>query len=225
MIVDPEVLGARIGYRFRDPGLLRRALTHRSFGATHNERLEFLGDSVVNCAIALELFEKFPDLSEGELSRLRANLVNQQALHRIASQLDLGRQLLLGEGEIRSGGASRPSILADGVEALIGATVLDGGFAAAQAVVKRLFATDLAAIDPKVSGKDAKTMLQEFAQGRGMALPAYTLLATLGHAHAQTFEVQCVLEECGIQTRGQGSSRRAAEQDAARKAYEQVSGK
>ena len=222
MSVDPETVSARIGHRFRDPGLLRRALTHRSFGATHNERLEFLGDSVVNCIVALELFEKFPDLSEGELSRLRANLVNQQALHRIATELDLGRQLLLGEGEVKSGGASRPSILADGVEALIGAALLDGGFAAAQAVVRRLFAADLAAIDPTVSGKDAKTMLQEFAQGRGMALPVYTLLATLGHAHAQTFEVQCALDECGIRTEGQGGSRRAAEQDAARKAYDQA---
>lgn len=220
--MDPDAVSASIGYRFRDPGLLRRALTHRSFGASHNERLEFLGDSVVNCAVALELFEKFPELSEGELSRLRANLVNQQALFRIANSLDLGRQLLLGEGELKSGGASRPSILADGIEALIGAAMLDGGFAAAQAVVRRLFATALATIDPKVSGKDAKTMLQEFTQGRGMPLPVYSLLATGGHAHAQTFEVQCTLEEFGVQTKGQGGSRRAAEQDAARKAYEQV---
>lgn len=219
-IVDPETVSTRIGHRFQDSGLLRRALTHRSFGAVHNERLEFLGDSVVNCAIALELFEKFPELSEGELSRLRANLVNQQALHRIAIELRLGEHLLLGEGELKSGGASRPSILADSVEALIGATMLDGGFNAAQTVVRRLFAGDLAAIDPTVSGKDAKTMLQELAQGRGMALPAYTLLATRGHAHAQTFEVQCVLEGCGIRTEGEGNSRRAAEQDAARKAYE-----
>lgn len=220
--MDLESVSARIGHRFHDSGLLRRALTHRSFGAVHNERLEFLGDSVVNCTIALELHQKFPALSEGELSRLRANLVNQQALHRIALDLGLGEHLLLGEGELKSGGAARPSILADCVEALIGATMLDGGFSAAQTVVRRLFAGDLAAIDPTVSGKDAKTMLQEFAQGKGMALPAYTLLATLGHAHAQTFEVQCVLEGCGIRTEGQGNSRRAAEQDAARKAYDQV---
>lgn len=220
--VDPDTVSTRIGHRFHDSGLLRRALTHRSFGATHNERLEFLGDSVVNCAIALELHQKFPELSEGELSRLRANLVNQQALHRIALGLGLGEHLLLGEGELKSGGAARPSILADCVEALIGATMLDGGFNAAQTVVRRLFAGDLAAIDPRVSGKDAKTMLQELAQGKGMALPAYTLLATHGHAHAQTFEVQCVLEGCGIRTEGQGNSRRAAEQDAARKAYEQA---
>jgi ribonuclease-3 len=220
--VDPDIVSARIGYCFKQPGLLQRALTHRSFGATHNERLEFLGDSIVNCAIALELFEKFPELSEGELSRLRANLVNQQSLHRIALELRVGEHLLLGEGEVKSGGAARPSILADSVEALIGATLLDGGFGAAQTVVRRLFASDLAAIDPKVSGKDAKTLLQEFAQGKGMALPVYTLLATRGHAHAQIFEVQCTLDGCDVRTEGQGVNRRAAEQDAAKKAYAQA---
>ncbi len=218
----PETVGAQIGHQFRDPELLRRALTHRSFGATHNERLEFLGDSIVNCVIALALFEKFPGLSEGELSRLRANLVNQQTLHRIAVGLGLGVHLRLGEGEAKSGGASRPSILADTVEALVGAAMLDGGFAAARGVVDRLFAGELAAVDPSASGKDAKTMLQEFAQGKGMPLPVYTLLATRGHAHAQTFEVQCTLEGCGVRTEGRGNSRRAAEQDAARKAFEQA---
>lgn len=177
---------------------------------------------MVNCTVALELFEKFPELSEGELSRLRANLVNQQTLHRIALDLKLGGQLLLGEGELKSGGVSRPSILADSVEALIGAVLLDGGFDAAQSVVRRLLAGDLEQIDPSVSGKDAKTLLQEFAQGKGMALPVYTLLATRGHAHAQTFEVQCLLEACNIRTVGQGGSRRAAEQDAAGRAYEQA---
>lgn len=220
--MDPEAVSARTGYRFREQGLLRRALTHRSFGATHNERLEFIGDGIVNCVVALELYEKFPDLSEGELSRLRANLVNQQVLHRIALDLRLGEQLLLGEGELKSGGSARPSILADSVEALIGATLLDGGFGAAQTVVRRLFAAELAQIDPKVSGKDAKTLLQEFAQGRGMPLPVYSLLATRGHAHAQSFEVQCFLEACNIRTEGRGGSRRAAEQDAAGKAYEQA---
>lgn len=220
--MNTETVSTRIGHRFREPALLRRALTHRSFSAGHNERLEFLGDSVVNCAIALELHQKFPELSEGELSRLRANLVNQHALHRIAIELELGEHLLLGEGERRSGGAARPSILADSVEALIGAVMLDGGFDAAQSTVRRLFAADLAAVDPSVSGKDAKTLLQEFAQGKAMALPVYTLIATRGHAHAQTFEVQCLLEECAIRTEGEGNSRRAAEQDAARKAYQLV---
>lgn len=223
MNVDPHDVGGRIGHRFNDPELLQRALTHRSCGAVHNERLEFLGDSVVNCGIALELHGRFPDLSEGELSRLRANLVNQDALHRIALEINLGDTLLLGEGELKSGGARRPSILADAVEALVGAVMLDGGFAAAQAVIRKLFAGSLSAIDPQDTGKDPKTLLQEFAQGKGMPLPGYTLLATLGRAHEQTFQVQCALESMGIQTEGVGTSRRAAEQDAARKAYKLAS--
>jgi ribonuclease-3 len=216
--VDPDAVSGSIGYRFQDPGLLRRALTHRSYGTDHNERLEYLGDSIVNCIIALELYGRFPALSEGELSRLRANLVNQQSLLGIAQQMRIGDHLLLGEGEIKSGGAQRPSILADSVEAILGAVMLDGGFAAAQAVVRRLFAGSLAVINPNVSGKDAKTMLQEFTQGKGIALPVYTLLGTQGHAHAQTFQVQCTVDELNIRTEGQGASRRAAEQDAAGKA-------
>lgn len=222
--MDPEKFSARIGHRFSDPALLRLALTHRSFGVPHNERLEFLGDSIVNCVIALELCARFPDLSEGDLSRLRANLVNQQSLYRIALDLDLGGQLRLGEGELKSGGAARPSILADGIEAITGAVMLDGGFEAARALVLKLFAASLAATDPRTSGKDPKTLLQELAQGRHMALPVYTLLATRGHAHAQTFEVQCELAGCGIRTEGSGGSRRAAEQEAARKAYELAAG-
>lgn len=216
--MNPDTVSGNIGHQFRDPGLLRRALTHRSYGADHNERLEYLGDSIVNCVIALELYERFPGLSEGELSRLRANLVNQQSLHGIAQQLRIGEYLLLGEGELKSGGAQRPSILADSVEAILGAVMLDGGFTAAQDVVRRLFAGSLAGINPNVSGKDAKTMLQEFTQGRGIALPVYTLLGTQGHAHAQTFQVQCAIDELKIRTEGQGASRRAAEQDAAGKA-------
>ncbi len=219
MNVDPGDVSQRIGHRFSDPELLRRALTHRSYGVVHNERLEFLGDSIVNCAIALELHGRFPNLSEGELSRLRANLVNQDALHRIALAINVGDALLLGEGELKSGGARRPSILADAVEALVGAVMLDGGFSAAQAVIKKLFADSLSAIDPEDTGKDAKTLLQELAQGKGMPLPSYILLATLGRAHEQTFQVQCVLEVMDIRTEGTGTSRRAAEQDAARKAY------
>lgn len=216
--MDFDAVSGRIGYRFRDSGLLRRALTHRSYGADHNERLEYLGDSVVNCIIALELHGRFPALSEGELSRLRANLVNQNSLFGIAQQMRIGEHLLLGEGELKSGGAQRPSILADSVEAILGAVMLDGGFAAAQDVARRLFADSLAAINPDISGKDAKTMLQEFTQGRGIALPVYTLLGTQGHAHAQTFQVQCVIGELNIRTTGRGSNRRAAEQDAAGKA-------
>lgn len=216
--MNPDTVSGNIGHQFRDPGLLRRALTHRSYGADHNERLEYLGDSIVNCVIALELYERFPGLSEGELSRLRANLVNQQSLLGIAQQLRIGEYLLLGEGELKSGGAQRPSILADSVEAILGAVMLDSGFAAAQSVVRRLFAGSLAAINPNVSGKDAKTMLQEFTQGRGITLPVYTLLGTRGHAHAQIFQVQCTIDELKIRTEGQGASRRAAEQDAAGKA-------
>jgi ribonuclease-3 len=216
--VDPAQVSGRVGHVFRDPALLRRALTHRSFGADHNERLEFLGDSVVNCLIALELYERFPGLSEGELSRIRANLVNQQSLQAIAREIGLGEQLLLGEGEVKSGGAQRPSILADAVEAIVGAVALDGGFTAAQQVVRRLFGAAVAAVNPGASGKDAKTRLQEFTQGRGLPLPIYTLLGTHGQAHAQLFEVQCVIEKLGIRTEGRGSSRRAAEQEAAGKA-------
>lgn len=216
--MDHGLISNRIGYAFREPALLRRALTHRSFGADHNERLEYLGDSVVNCLVALELYERFPRLSEGELSRIRANLVNQQALQGIAINMGLGEQLLLGEGEVKSGGAARPSILADAVEAVIGAVAIDGGFPAAQQVVRRLFGENLAAINPGVSGKDAKTRLQEFAQGRGLPLPVYTLLGTHGQAHAQSFEVQCAIADLDIRTEGRGGSRRAAEQDAAGKA-------
>lgn len=217
-VVDPALIGGRVGYAFRDSSVLRRALTHRSFGADHNERLEFLGDSVLNCLVALELYERFPQLTEGELSRIRANLVNQQSLQGIASGIGLGEQLLLGEGELKSGGASRPSILADAVEAVIGAAVVDGGFPAARQVVRTLFDRSLVAVNPQASGKDAKTRLQEFAQGRGLPLPVYTLLGTRGQAHAQSFEVQCAIDELGIRTEGRGGSRRAAEQDAAGKA-------
>lgn len=217
-----QALEDRLGYRFRDAALLRRALTHRSHGQPHNERLEFLGDSVVNCAVALELHQRFPDLSEGELSRLRANLVNQSSLHTIALALDLGDALRLGEGEVKSGGAQRPSILADALEAIAGAMLLDGGFPAVQLLVRGLFSDALAAIDPAASAKDAKTLLQELLQGRGLALPVYTLLATRGQAHAQTFEVQCQVESLGIRTEGSGGSRRAAEQEAARRARHQL---
>jgi ribonuclease-3 len=220
--VAEQGLEERLGYHFRDADLLRRALTHRSHGQPHNERLEFLGDSVVNCAVALELHQRFPDLSEGDLSRLRANLVNQSSLHGIALGLQLGEVLRLGDGELRSGGAQRPSILADALEAIAGAALLDGGFPAVQSVVRRLFSGALSTIDPRASAKDAKTLLQELLQGRGLALPVYALLATRGQAHAQTFEVQCQVEPLGIRTEGSGGSRRAAEQEAARKAYQEL---
>jgi ribonuclease-3 len=213
-------LAATTGYLFGNAGLLRQALTHRSFGAPHNERLEFLGDGVLNCIIAAVLFERFPQLPEGELSRLRASLVNQHSLHATAQQVGLGSHLLLGEGELKSGGAQRPSILADALEALIGAVFLDGGFDVARAVVLRLFEQPLKIADPQTLDKDAKTLLQELLQARRMALPQYTVIATAGEAHEQSFRVECAIPELNIRTHGEGSSRRSAEQAAARRAYD-----
>jgi ribonuclease III len=218
--MDLEGFGLRIGHCFSDIELLRRALTHRSYGAAHNERLEFLGDSVVNCAVALELYRKFPRLAEGELSRLRANLVNQQSLAAIAVRFEFGERLYLGEGELKSGGARRPSMLADAVEAVIGAAFLDGGFEAAGKVVRALFGSALDTIDPVASGKDPKTLLQEHLQARKIALPLYTVIATRGEAHEQQFQVECAIPDLGVRTLGEGASRRSAEQEAARLAYE-----
>jgi ribonuclease-3 len=215
-----RTLADATGYSFGNADLLRHALTHRSFGPAHNERLEFLGDGVLNCVVAAVLFERFAQLPEGELTRLRASLVNQQSLFETAQQIDLGRHLLLGEGELKSGGAQRPSILADALEALIGAVFLDGGFAAARALVLRLFERPLAAADPQSVGKDAKTQLQEFLQARRIALPQYTVIATAGEAHEQSFRVECAIPELSIRTQGEGSSRRSAEQVAARRAYD-----
>ncbi len=218
--MDPATLTRIAGYRFGNPDLLRQALTHRSYGASHNERLEFLGDGVLNCVIALELYNLFPQVAEGDLSRLRANLVNQHSLYDIAQQVDLGACLLLGDGELKSGGAQRPSILADTLEALIGAAFIDGGFGAARQLVLQLFGSALAAADPLTLGKDAKTLLQEFLQARRMPLPQYSIMSTAGEAHEQTFRVECTVPELKIRTQGEGTSRRAAEQVAARRAYD-----
>jgi ribonuclease-3 len=218
--MDLEGFCLRIGYRFTDIELLRRALTHRSYGASHNERLEFLGDSVLNCVVALELYEKFPQLPEGELSRLRANVVNQQSLAAAAQKIALGSELHLGDGELRSGGARRPSILADSAEAVIGAVFLDGGFQAARAATRNLLGEVLDTIDPATSGKDPKTLLQEYLQQHKFALPQYAVVATRGEAHEQQFQVECVIPDLGIRSQGEGASRRSAEQEAARQAYE-----
>ena len=214
-----------IGYVFSSRSIQDQALTHRSFGAVHNERLEFLGDSVLNCVIAQALYERFSEVREGDLSRLRANLVRQETLAEIAQRLGLGEQLRLGEGELKSGGFRRPSILADALEALFGAVFVDGGFEQARKTILRLFEPFLAHLDPRHSGKDAKTALQEFLQGRRLALPQYQLRATHGEAHAQEFEVECLVPELGISTVGRGQSRRAAEQEAARRALEQTGAK
>jgi ribonuclease-3 len=215
MPLDVGQLESRLGHTWLDRELLVQALTHRSFGARNNERLEFLGDGVLNCVVGLMLYRQFPDLPEGRLSRLRANLVNQDTLHEIAQDLDIGSHLRLGEGELKSGGAQRPSILADALESLLGSAMLDAGFEAAQAIVQRLFSPKIIAINPSQQGKDAKTRLQEWLQPRRMGLPSYNLTDTAGQAHAQTFHVECRIDALKLATRGHGPSRKAAEQMAA----------
>ena len=212
---DLERLQQRLQHQFSDAKLLQRALTHRSFSSDHNERLEFVGDSVLNLAVAAMLYEALQAMPEGDLSRIRANLVKQETLHSIATDLGLDQVIRLGEGEARSGGHKRPSILADALEALIAAVYLDGGYDKAAALVRGLFAN--VEINPQMQalGKDPKTELQEWLQGRKMKLPQYRVVATLGVAHKQTFDVECEVEEFGHAERGIGGSRRAAEQSAA----------
>lgn len=212
----PAALEERLGYRFTDPALLERALTHRSFGADHNERLEFLGDAMVNLAVSRLLWLRFAELSEGDLTRIRAHLVCEDSLYRAALGLGLPAALRLSEGEARSGGAQRASILADATEAVIGAVYLDGGDAAAHALVTRLFGQQIAEADAASFGKDAKTALQEWLQARRLPTPTYRITATHGLAHAQTFDVLCEVASQGWQASGHGRSRRMAEQDAAR---------
>jgi ribonuclease III len=204
-----------LGHKFGNPELARQALTHRSFGAPHNERLEFLGDSLLNCTVATLLYERFPQLPEGDLSRLRAALVNQASLSEVAVQMGLGERLRLGEGELKSGGFRRPSILADSLEALLGAVFLDAGFEATRSAVAHLFAGKLENAGNKPVDKDPKTALQEHLQGRGLALPRYAVQKTEGEAHDQTFTVECRVDDLGLVASGRGASRRAAEQAAA----------
>lgn len=211
-----------LGHSFSDSTLLQTALTHRSHSSPHNERLEFLGDSVLNGVIARQLFDRFPDIPEGDLSRLRANLVRQDSLHQLAVSLSLGKYLRLGEGELKSGGSQRPSILADALEALFGAIWLDAGFDAASVAIGRLYDDMLGAIEPGQPMKDAKTRLQEYLQGRRLPLPKYTLIATEGEAHAQQFRIACDIDSLKIRTDGSGGSRRAAEQMAAERALERM---
>ena len=211
-----------IGHTFSDPSLLQTALTHRSNNSPHNERLEFLGDSILNCVVARQLFDRFPDVPEGDLSRLRANLVRQDSLHQLALALSLGSFLRLGEGELKSGGSQRPSILADALEALFGAIWLDAGFDAASAVIVRLYGVMIKSIVPGQPIKDAKTRLQEYLQGKRLPLPKYSLTATEGEAHAQHFKIACEIDSLKICTEGSGGSRRAAEQMAAECALERL---
>jgi ribonuclease-3 len=208
-------LQLRLQHQFANPSLLSQAVTHRSFSADHNERLEFLGDSVLNLSVADLLYLRLGELPEGDLSRVRANLVKQETLHQLATALGLPEVIRLGEGEVRSGGQKRPSILADALEAVIGAVYLDAGFTAAQSLVHRLFKA--VEINPQMEaiGKDAKTELQEWLQGRKMKLPIYRVVGTLGLAHKQTFDVECEITEFNMTERGIGGSRRAGEQAAA----------
>lgn len=220
--MTPESLELAIGYCFVRRELLAQALTHRSYGTPHNERLEFLGDSVLNCSVAALLYRNFPALKEGELSRLRASLVKQDALADVAMRLKLGGYIRFGEGELKSGGDRRPSTLADALEAVFGAIYLDAGFDAAARVIEALYQAQLQRIDPGVAGKDAKTELQELLQGRRLDLPRYELRATRGEAHAQQFDVDCLIPDLGVSSSGSGTSRRIAEQEAARRALDMV---
>lgn len=220
--MDYGPLQRKLGYSFAQASLLQQALTHRSHSAPHNERLEFLGDSVLNCCVAHELYQRFGDLKEGELSRLRASLVRQEALAELAQKLELGTYLRLGEGELKSGGFRRPSILADGLEALFGAVFMDGGYAAAEAVIHGLYASLLDHLDPQSLGKDPKTLLQELLQARKIPLPQYAVMSTQGAAHQQLFQVECQIPQLAIRTTGYGASRRIAEQEAAQLAFAQV---
>ncbi len=210
-------LQKRIGHRFADTALLQRALSHRSSGSDHNERLEFLGDAVLSLVVSSLLFNRLGDSDEGDLSRVRAHLVREDSLHRAALQLGLPELLRLGDGEARGGGALRASILADALEALIGATFLDGGLTAARALVVSLFGEIIDTTDVSSWSKDAKTELQEWLQARRFNVPVYRIMATRGQAHAQTFEVECAVPALSLQQAGEGKSRRVAEQEAARR--------
>ena len=215
-VIDIGPLQQRLGYEFKKPELLNQALTHRSHSKKNNERLEFLGDSVLNCVVAELLYERYSDLDEGDLSRVRANLVKQQALYEIAQSLSLSDYLRLGEGELKSGGFRRPSILADTLEAITGAIFLDGGFDTAKTCLRKLYSIILAHVDPKTLGKDDKTLLQESLQSFQLPLPTYNVVGTSGAAHNQQFEVECLIPSLKITVKGEGASRRAAEQSAAK---------
>lgn len=220
--MDLLLLQNRLGHTFKNAGLLDRALTHRSYGAIHNERLEFLGDSILNCVVASLLFERYDQVNEGDLSRLRANLVKQQALYEIAQHLEVSQFLRLGEGELKSGGFKRPSILADTLEALFGAIYLDAGFDTAAHVIRAQYIPILDSVDIETLGKDAKTLLQEYLQGHKISLPIYNVVGTHGAAHDQQFEIECLVPKLAIQVFGTGASRRAGEQVAAKLALKKA---
>ena len=218
-----ERLVQAIGYNFNNPQLADYALTHRSVGGINNERLEFLGDAILGFVIADELYARFNEADEGELSRMRAGLVKGESLADLARDLELGKYLKLGAGELRSGGQSRNSILADALEALLAAVYLDGGADAVRRVILGLFQKRLETISPDTHQKDPKTCLQEYLQGRGLGLPSYSIADISGEQHDQFFRVKCVVEDLGVESEGQGSSRRKAEQDAAGQVLERIS--
>jgi len=218
---SPDRLEQRLGYRFNDASLLQKALTHRSAGSRNNERLEFLGDAILGCVIAGELYQQFPKASEGKLSRLRASLVRRESLAEIARVLEIGQHLQLGPGERKSGGHHRDSIMSDAVEALFGAIYLDSDFTTCRQCILGLFCTRLGELSETAVLKDPKTRLQELLQARRQPLPEYTVIDVSGEAHAQFFRVQCRVEGCEPAT-GEGISRRQAEQDAAARILEQL---
>ena len=211
-----------LGHQFADPRLLQCALTHRSFGADHNERLEFLGDAVLSLAVSSLLYQRFVGSDEGDLTRVRAHLVREESLHRVALTLGLPNLVRMSEGEARGGGAQRASILADAVEAVIGAAYLDAGFEKALAIAQQWFGDRIASTEPEGWSKDAKTELQEWLQARRVAVPSYRIVATRGQAHAQTFVVECTAAALAVSARGEGRSRRAAEQEAATRLLQQL---
>ncbi len=223
--LDLDRLQRKLGYQFHDTGLLQQALTHRSAGSRNNERLEFLGDAILGFEVAENLYRLHPDATEGELSRARAQLVKRESLAQVARRLDLGRHLVLGAGELRSGGQNRDSILSDAVEALIAAVYIDGGMAAARALVRRLLGEEIDAITPRQQPKDAKTRLQELLQSRTLPRPAYEVVKVEGEAHDQAFTVACRVERPPVETFGRGTSRRKAEQEAAAAMLERLEGK
>lgn len=211
-----NALQTRLGYQFNDQSLLIQALTHRSFSVDHNERVEFLGDAVLCLTISSLLFDRLEGSDEGDLTRVRAHLVREDSLHKAAVTLGLPEVLRLSEGEARSGGAQRASILADALEAILGAVFVDGGFDAARSVVQRMFGDVIVNTDVTSWTKDPKTELQEWLQGRRLPVPAYRIVATRGQLHDQTFEVECAVPALNLMFRGEGKSRRVAEQEAAR---------
>lgn len=218
----PSPLEKRIAYQFGSSALREQAMTHRSYGSPNNERLEFLGDAVLSCAVSEELYGRFPSLSEGQLDKLRATLVRKETLASLAQELGLAEFLRIDEPALARVGGSSPSMLADAVEALFGAVFLDGGYAAAREVIERIFKSRLESLDPTASGKDAKTLLQEYLMRRKRKLPEYRIVGTEGADHRRTFEVECVVEAMKLTATGNGSTRRSAEQKAAAEILKQI---